>query len=202
MLWKEINETKIILASGSPRRAELLLQARIPFEVFKSDIEEVTNETSPDAIVIDLASQKANDVYEKIITDLANKSEPFLIIGSDTIVSYQDEILGKPKDEQEAFDMLTLLSDRTHQVYTGVSLIYSKNGTKTIHHFCECTQVTFYPLNEFEIREYIHTKDPLDKAGSYGIQGPFAIFVKEISGDYNNVVGLPIARLYQEMLTL
>ena len=201
MLWKEINETKIILASASPRRAELLQQARIPFTVTKSDVEEFTDETDPAAIVTDLALQKAQDVYEKTLAT-SKQIEPFLIIGSDTLVSYQDDILGKPKDEQEAFDMLTLLSDRTHQVYTGVALIYSKNGAKTIHTFCECTQVTFYPMNEFEIRDYIGTGDALDKAGSYGIQGPFAIFVKEIAGDYNNVVGLPIARLYQELLHL
>ena len=201
MLWKEINETKIILASASPRRAELLQQARIPFTVTKSDVDEFTNETDPAAIVTDLALQKAQDVYEKTLAT-SKQIEPFLIIGSDTLVSYQDDILGKPKDEQEAFDMLTLLSDRTHQVYTGVALIYSKNGAKTIHTFCECTQVTFYPMNEFEIRDYIGTGDALDKAGSYGIQGPFAIFVKEIAGDYNNVVGLPIARLYQELLHL
>ena len=201
MLWKEINETKIILASASPRRAELLQQARIPFTVTKSDVDEFTNETDPSAIVTDLALQKAQDVYEKTLAT-SKQIEPFLIIGSDTLVSYQDDILGKPKDEQEAFDMLTLLSDRTHQVYTGVALIYSKNGAKTIHTFCECTQVTFYPMNEFEIRDYIGTGDALDKAGSYGIQGPFAIFVKEIAGDYNNVVGLPIARLYQELLHL
>ena len=107
------------------------------------------------------------------------------------------EVLGKPADEQEAFDMLKLLSDRTHQVYTGLAIILKKDGEKQIHLLHERTDVTFYPISDEELKDYIATGDPLDKAGAYGIQGAFAVHVKEIKGDYNNVVGLPLARLYQ-----
>ena len=98
-------------------------------------------------------------------------------------------------------DMLSLLAGRTHQVYTGVTLILNKGGDPTVRSFYEKTDVTFYPIDRFDLQDYIASGDPLDKAGAYGIQGPFAIHVKEIHGDYNNVVGLPIARLYQELKT-
>jgi septum formation protein len=122
-----------------------------------------------------------------------------MVIGSDTIVVYKDEILGKPVDADDARDMLSMLADRTHQVYTGVALITIKNGQKNIHTFYECTDVTFYPISREDIDKYVESGDSFDKAGSYGIQGDFAIHIKEIHGDYNNVVGLPIGRLYQEI---
>ena len=112
---------------------------------------------------------------------------------------YDGEVLGKPENEQEAFDMLTLLSDRTHQVYTGVCIIYRSELGKQMELFHERTDVTFYPVTSYEIKDYINTGDCLDKAGAYGIQGPFAVHIKEINGDYNNVVGLPIAKLYQTL---
>ena len=114
---------------------------------------------------------------------------------------YRDEILGKPADEAEALDMLSLLAGRTHQVYTGVTLVRktASGSQPKIHSFYEKTDVEFYPIHREDLLSYIRTGDPLDKAGSYGIQGPFAIHVKGIQGDYNNVVGLPIARLYQEI---
>lgn len=121
-----------------------------------------------------------------------------VVIGADTIVVYKDEILGKPADESEALDMLSMLADRTHQVYTGVSII---KGT-AINTFYECTHVTFYPICREDLLQYTATGDPLDKAGAYGIQGDFSVHVKSIQGDYNNVVGLPIGRLYQELKIL
>lgn len=185
----------IILASASPRRSELLKQAGFSFTVVPSTIEETRTETVPGQLAEDLAFQKANDVYETVKGNYTDQD--FMVIGADTIVYYDGEVLGKPADEQEAFDMLKLLSDRTHQVYTGLVIILKKDGEKQIHLLHERTDVTFYPISDEELKDYIATGDPLDKAGAYGIQGAFAVHVKEIKGDYNNVVGLPIARLYQ-----
>ena len=118
------------------------------------------------------------------------------------MVIKQREILGKPVDKQEAYDMLSMLADRTHQVYTGVSLIQKKNGEKKTKTFFVHTDVTLYPIDKEDLHRYVESKDPMDKAGAYGIQGNFAIHVKEIKGDYNNVVGLPIGRVYQELKSL
>lgn len=187
----------IILASASPRRTELLKQAGFTFTVIPSSIEEQRTETSPDKLAEDLAFQKAEDVYQSVKQDYTGKD--FMVIGADTIVYYDGEVLGKPADEQEAFDMLKMLSDRTHQVYTGLAIILRKTDEKQIYLMHERTDVTFYPISDHELKDYIATGDPLDKAGAYGIQGPFAVHVKKINGDYNNVVGLPIARLYQSL---
>ena len=187
----------IILASASPRRSELLKQAGFSFTIVPSTTEETRTEVSPGQLVEDLAFQKANDVYETVKGNYTDQD--FMVIGADTIVYYDGEVLGKPADAQEAFDMLKLLSDRTHQVYTGLAIILRKENEKQVHLLHERTDVTFYPISDEELKDYIATGDPLDKAGAYGIQGTFAVHVKEIKGDYNNVVGLPIARLYQTL---
>ena len=184
----------IILASASPRRAELLKQAGFTFHIVPSVVKESITENTPDKIVEELAYQKADEVYRRLKKEYGND---YMVLGADTIVYYDGEVLGKPKDEQEAFDMLKMLSDRTHQVFTGIAIILRTNGEKQTYLLNERTDVTFYPINDYELRDYIATGDCLDKAGAYGIQGPFAVHVKEIKGDYNNVVGLPIARLYQ-----
>ena len=185
---------KYILASASPRRKELLARTGIPFIVIPSRIPETITESEPSAIVMELASQKAMDVW-KNHADMDD-----VVIGADTIVVYKDEILGKPADESEALDMLSMLADRTHQVYTGVSLIISKKGKVHTRTFYESTDVTFCPICKEDLRAYVESGEPLDKAGAYGIQGSFAIHVRCISGDYSNVVGLPVCRLYQELL--
>lgn len=187
----------IILASASPRRVELLKQAGFSFTVKPSNIEEVIAEASPDKIAENLAYQKANDVYLHLKNEYQDKD--YMVIGADTVVYYDGEILGKPADEREAFDMLKLLSDRTHQVFTGIAIIRKKNGEKQTQLLHEKTDVTLYPISDYELKEYIATGDSLDKAGAYGIQGAFAVHIKEIRGDYNNVVGLPIAKLYQSL---
>ena len=199
MLEKEFENATIILASGSPRRKELLTQGGIPFTVIKSDCDENSDIEEPAAFVEELSLRKAENVYEKVGDTYA---DTFIILAADTIVAYEGEILGKPEDEKEALDMLGLLSDRTHQVFTGVTLLQVKNGKKKAITFSERTDVTFYPMTRIEMLNYINTKDPLDKAGSYGIQGPCAIHIKEIKGDYNNVVGLPLSRVYQELKKL
>jgi septum formation protein len=186
---------KYILASASPRRKELLTQAGLEFEVLTSNVEEIITRTVPSEVVIELASQKAENVYQNY-----KGTEDLVIIGADTVVVYKDEILGKPADEDDAYNMLSMLADRTHQVYTGVCLIIRQNGNVHTHTFFESTDVTFYPICKEDLQSYVESGDPLDKAGAYGIQGPFAIHVKCIHGDYNNVVGLPIARLHQELL--
>lgn len=189
---------KIILASQSPRRKELLAQAGFEYIVEPSTVEEVITKTRPWEVVMELSEQKAMDVYRKY--DKNN----ILVIGADTIVAYGERILGKPHSEEEAIEMLMLLQGNTHQVYTGVSFVWNDDSSEKEsqikkHTFYEKTEVEFYPMSEQEIREYVATKDCMDKAGSYGIQTHFCVHVKKISGDYNNVVGLPIARLYQEM---
>lgn len=199
MLEKEFENATIILASGSPRRKELLTQGGIPFTVIKSDCDENSDTEEPAAFVEELSLRKAENVYEKVGDTYADS---FIILAADTIVAYEGEILGKPEDEKEALDMLGLLSDRTHQVFTGVTLLQVKDGKKKAITFSERTDVTFYSMTRIEMLNYISTKDPLDKAGSYGIQGPCAIHIKEIKGDYNNVVGLPLSRVYQELKKL
>ncbi|MBR1691529.1 MAG: septum formation protein Maf [Lachnospiraceae bacterium] len=199
MLEKEFRQATIILASGSPRRRELLTQAGIPFTVVKSDCDETSLLEEPSAYAEELSLRKAEDVFSKLGTDYADS---YVILAADTIVSYGGEILGKPQDEAEALDMLGLLNDRTHQVYTGVTLFQIQSGDRTAVTFSERTDVTFYPMSRIEMKNYIATGDPLDKAGAYGIQGPCAIHIKEIKGDYNNVVGLPLSRVYQELKKL
>ena len=182
---------KMILASASPRRRELLTQAGFSYEVNVSDADEIITEKEPDKIVKELALVKACAVA-------ASETEA-LIIGADTIVTVDGKILGKPRDAEEAFSMLSMLQGRTHQVYTGVALITKEEGLQKSHVFSEKTDVHMYPMTEQEIREYIATGEPLDKAGAYGIQGRAAVYIRKIEGDYNNVVGLPISRLYQEL---
>ncbi|MGN1266685.1 MAG: nucleoside triphosphate pyrophosphatase [Dorea sp.] len=186
---------RYILASQSPRRRELLGRTGLNFEVIPSSVEEKITKTIPTDIVMELSEQKAMDVYEKM-----DEKKNCTVIGSDTIVVYRDEILGKPADKTEAYDMLSMLADRTHQVYTGVTLIVNKKGVVTKKTFYEKTDVTFYPVSKEDLKRYVESGDPLDKAGAYGIQGDFSIHVKEIHGDYNNVVGLPIGKLYQELI--
>ena len=185
---------KIILASASPRRRELLAAAGVIFQICAAEGEEKITADSPDEIVCELSAQKAEEIASKVELE-----EGTVIIGADTIVSYKNEILGKPSDEQAAFETLKMLQGNTHQVYTGVTVLERKAGKWVEHTFFESTDVTFYPVSREEIQDYIATGEPMDKAGSYGIQGLFGIYVKGICGDYNNVVGLPVARLFHEM---
>ena len=192
MNMSQLNITqRIILASQSPRRQELLTQAGIEFEVEPSAVEEKITKKNPWDIVMELARQKAEDVYSR------HKDEDVLVIGADTIVAYGTQILGKPHTKEDAVRMLMLLQGHTHQVYTGVSLLSSDQ--KKAHTFLEKTEVEFYPMSEEEIWNYVETGDCMDKAGAYGIQTHFCVYVKQIKGDYNNVVGLPVARLYHEL---
>ena len=186
---------KIILASGSPRRRELLTQIGLEYTVIPSKKEEILRFTQPEDIVKDLSLQKAQDIAE-------NAEVGTMVIGSDTVVSLDGEILGKPHTSENAVAMLKRLEGRSHQVYTGVSVVIkgmAADGTDAIISFAEKTDVHVYPMTEEEIQAYVATGDPLDKAGAYGIQGIFAKHVQGISGCYYNVMGLPIGRLHQEL---
>ena len=261
-MQKEQN-VRLVLASASPRRRELLSQIGLEFTVMPSTKEENAKATEAGALVQELSRQKAVDIWEQLsggqqnpdanqeqlsgadqeqisdanqgqnpdanqeqlsdanqeqnpdanreqlsgadqeqISDemrepnLNGKRQPeLLVIGADTVVCCEGKILGKPHSREAAAEMLTALQGRSHEVYTGVTL-YSQSEAVT---FFECTQVEFYPMTEAEISDYIDSKEPMDKAGAYGIQGLGARFVKGIRGDYNNVVGLPVGRLYQEL---
>ena len=178
---------KIVLASGSPRRKELLARTGVVFSVVVSNGEEKTNLTDPAETVEKLSQDKAISVADR----LENESEPCLII--------EGKILGKPSDEEDALDTLLKLQGKSHQVYTGVTLLVKEQGIWKPYTFSERTDVEFYPVSREELLEYIKTGEPMDKAGSYGIQGKFGIYVKGICGDYNNVVGLPVGRLVYEL---
>ena len=246
-MQKEQN-VRLVLASASPRRRELLSQIGLEFTVMPSTKEENAKATEAGALVQELSRQKAEDIWEQLsggqgqnpdanqeqlsgadqeqISDanqgqnpdanrgqlsdanqkqisgemrepnLNGKRQPeLLVIGADTVVCCEGKILGKPHSREAAAEMLTALQGRSHEVYTGVTL-YSQSEAVT---FFECTQVEFYPMTKAEISDYIDSKEPMDKAGAYGIQGLGARFVKGIRGDYNNVVGLPVGRLYQEL---
>ncbi len=183
---------KIILASASPRRREILAGAGIHFEIITSGAEEKSIKTDPAELVEELSYIKASG------TDTLVKDSDSVVIGADTVVACDGKILGKPESEEDALKMLTLLQGRTHQVYTGVTILYGGRGERKRKTFHECTDVTCYPVSREEILEYIRTGEPMDKAGAYGIQGLWGIYVQKICGDYNNVVGLPAARLIHE----
>ena len=190
----------IILASGSPRRKELLTQAGIGFEVLTSDADETPTKTVPSEIVMELSRRKGEDVFGKLESQgRIDASKENLIISADTLVFFKDERLGKPRDKADAVRMLRELSGNVHDVITGVTLIYVNQGEKKQVSFYEKTEVSVYDLTEEEIEDYVATGEPMDKAGAYAIQGYFGKYIKGINGEYANVVGLPIARLYYEI---
>lgn len=177
---------KIVLASASPRRKELLEQCGIRPEILASDIEErFSDNHTPEEISMSLAFQKAMDVSQRI--------EEGLVIGADTVVILDDEILGKPLDEEEAFSMLLRLSGKCHRVVTGYSIIDAQGHAKVVDY--ETTDVYFRTLSNQEISDYVLTGECNDKAGAYGIQGKGALLVEKIEGCYFNVMGLPISKL-------
>ena len=182
-------DKKVILASASPRRQELIKTIFDSVEILPADCDE----TLPDGIGAREAVEYLSKIKNKASAKLTGKEN--LIISADTVVAVDDEILGKPVDKEDARRMISLLSGKVHQVYTGVTL--SLDGTTKT--FSEKTDVEFFDLTEGEIEEYINSKEPYDKAGAYGIQGKAGLLVKKINGDYYNVVGFPIARLKREI---
>ena len=185
---------KIILASASPRRKELLAQAGYEFEIQVSHKEENYTSTMPDEIVKELALLKAEDIAN------ANKKENLVVIGADTVVAYDGRILGKPETKEHAFQMIQSFQGDKHQVYTGVAILnYDEEGNETVINHAVKTDVYVNPMTDEEIWRYIHSDNIMDKAGSYGIQSGFSIHIEKIEGDYFNVVGLPISFIYEAL---
>ena len=211
-------KSELILASGSARRIEMLTKLGLDPEVIPSNKEERPKATDPEGVVRELSRQKAEDIAYQLMTKVPEPDAPYIVLGADTVVSAGGRILGKPKSHEDAADMIRLLSGATHQVFTGVTLVRvlsmdERNialpeylvlqGDKAdIHNtdscmeitFSEKTDVTVRSMTESEILAYANSDDPMDKAGAYGIQGPFGAYISGINGDYNNVVGLPLCR--------
>lgn len=214
---------KLVLASGSQRRRELLTMCGYDYEIIVSNADETIDENDPESFVRALSFRKAKEVFDRLF---AAGRRDFAVIGSDTVVAFQKEgeakpvIIGKPKDAENAVRILSMLSGKTHRVFTGVSVIADipdenaaaqcsirkKEEIQTecsiqekaeIQTECSITEVTFETLSPGEITDYVNSGDPLDKAGSYGIQGPFGMFVREIRGNYFTVIGMPIPVLYK-----
>ena len=202
---------KLVLASGSQRRRELLTMCGYDYEIIVSNADETIDENDPESFVRALSFRKAKDVFDRLF---ASGRRDFAVIGSDTVVAFQKEgeakpvIIGKPKDAEDAVRILSMLSGKTHRVFTGVSVIAdipdenaaaqcSIQEKAEIQTECSITEVTFETLSPNEITDYVNSGDPLDKAGSYGIQGPFGMFVREIRGNYFTVIGMPIPVLYK-----
>lgn len=230
---------KVVLASQSPRRKQLLEQIGVEFDIWPSKKEEVVSSSIPSEVCVELCKQKALDVASQIVSyneehkDITT-AQDILVIGADTIVAMPVgiveadenpenlktsenveaaktlktsetvyEILGKPKTESEAFEMLCKLRNTKHTVFTGVSFVFiSKEGRVGEYSFYEATDVFFGPIEDDEIKEYIATGEPMDKAGAYGIQGAFAKYIKGINGDFYNVMGLPVSRICYELKSL
>lgn len=184
---------KLILASGSPRRTELLAQIELKHTVVLARVEETTTSDDPAEVVEELSRQKCRDVAARI-------EGAAVILGADTVVSLEGRILGKPASVGEAEEMLRSLAGRAHEVFTGVTLI-EKDENRQLRErtFHERTEVHVLPMTEAEIRWYVETQEPLDKAGAYGAQGPFARFIDRFCGDYFNVIGLPVHAVYQQL---
>ena len=184
---------RIILASASPRRKELMALAGYEFEIKVSYKEENYKSTIPDEIVKELSLLKAKDIAEQ-----EEKKENLIIIGADTVVAYDGKILGKPSSKENAFEMIQSFQGDKHQVYTGVAIVkYDENGEESIINHAVRTDVYVNPMTEEEIWKYIEKDNVMDKAGAYGIQSGFSIHIEKIEGDYFNVVGLPISYIYK-----
>ena len=214
---------KLVLASGSQRRRELLTMCGYDYEIIVSNADETIDESDPENFVRALSFRKAKEVFDRLF---AAGRRDFAVIGSDTVVAFQKDgetkpvIIGKPKDAEDAVRILSMLSGKTHRVFTGVSVIADISDENAaaqcsirekaeiqtecsirkkaeIQTECSITEVTFETLSPDEIADYVNSGDPLDKAGSYGIQGPFGMFVREIRGNYFTVIGMPIPVLYK-----
>mgnify|MGYP004617926183 FL=1 len=192
-----MEKKSIILASGSPRRKELLLQIGIVPEIIVSHVEEKITSDVPAEVVMSLAEQKAVDVAKDM-------PEGKVILGSDTVVAADGKILGKPKSHEEAYEMIRSLAGRSHQVYTGVCIVKkgAAGGKDTVVSFYDETDVQVSGMTEAEIREYADSEEPMDKAGAYAVQGFFARYIEGLRGSYANVMGLPVHLVYRKLKEL
>lgn len=215
----------IILASGSPRRRELMDRIGAKYTVIPSDREEDMSDCVPSRLVEGLSKMKAEDIFDKLsrmnrlsdedrvsylssvsrngIVNFDFSSDSYVIIGSDTVVAYNSSILGKPHSTEEAFNMVKMLSGNTHEVYTGVCILICEGGhIIKSENYNISTAVSITPMSDEEISRYIATGEPMDKAGAYAIQGLFCPYIEKITGDYYNIVGFPISSIYHKLIEL
>lgn len=187
------SKLKLILASASPRRRELIGHLKLPFEVIALSVPEHSDATDPVKYTSDIALVKGNAVAEKL-----KGSGDFFIVSADTTVIANGRIYNKPSDREEARQFLSDLSGETHSVFTAVSLILMKDGRSHVHSFVDESKVTFDKISDVLMEKYLDTGDSLDKAGAYGIQGPSLTFISKVDGSYSNVVGFPLSRFVSE----
>lgn len=184
----------LILASGSPRRKELLGHLNLPFQIMTSNVEEFSNSADPVIYASDIARLKGHSILEKVKNELSNH----LIVSADTIVVFKDKIYGKPQNRDEAQIFLSELAGNTHSVFTAVSIILCHNKKISETSFVDESRVSFNAISMELMQNYLDTGDSLDKAGAYGIQGPSLTFISKVEGSYSNVVGFPLSRFVEE----
>ncbi len=182
----------LVLASSSQRRRQLMDMCGYSYDVVVSNANEEIDEQNPHALVSALAEMKAREVFLRLISD-GKKAEDIAVIGADTVVAFEGKIIGKPRSEQDAMRILRMLSGRTHTVYTGVSVVTEEGMQLDV----STTLVKLSQLSDEEINAYVSSGEPMDKAGAYGIQGPFGMFVDRIIGNYFTIIGLPLPELYR-----
>lgn len=192
----ENSKFKLILASASPRRKELLGHLKIPFTIMTLNVPEESSSSDPVQFSAEIAALKGEAVFHKLIHE--NPSVNLFVVSADTIVCLNQKIYGKPADRNEARVFLSELSGKTHSVFTAVSIKYLFNGKTVNHSFVEESRVTFNPISSLFMERYLDTGDSLDKAGAYGIQGPSLTFISKVEGDYANVVGFPLSKFINE----
>jgi septum formation protein len=192
----ENGKIKLILASASPRRKELLGHLKVPFEVMTLNVPEESAAKDPVKFSEEIAILKGEAVYKKLLT--INPETSYFVVSADTIVYLNGKIFGKPRNRNEARDYLTELSGKTHSVFTAVSVKFTHKGISDSFTFVEESKVTFNNINDGLMERYLDTGDSLDKAGAYGIQGPSLTFISKVEGDYANVVGFPLSRFIVE----
>lgn len=187
---------KLILASTSPRRKELLGHLKLPFEIMSLNVPEESAAKDPVEFSQEISELKGSAVVEKLMTE--NPQGSFFVVSADTIVCLDGKIYGKPSNRNEARKFLSELSGRSHSVFTAVTMTLFHQGKKTTKSFVEETKVTFNPISDPLMERYLDTGDSLDKAGAYGIQNGSLTFISRVDGDYSNVVGFPLARFVLE----
>ena len=190
----------VILASASPRRREMLKRADIPFIIIPAQGEEIVSSSDPVEVSEGLSKQKTEEVIDRMENNPVYDGTEFTVLGADTVVFCNGEIMGKPKDEADAFRCLKMIQGNSHSVITGVTIAaHHFDESVDFNVFHEKTDVTVYPMTDAQINDYIATGEPFDKAGSYAIQGTFSKYIQGINGDYSNVVGLPLGRVFREL---
>jgi septum formation protein len=202
MIEETMNPFRLVLASGSPQRIKYMKDLHVPFEVIPAEVEEATKETDPTHVVRALAKLKGDWVFHKLRD--GGEEGALMVLSADTICSLDKQILGKPKDREEAKKQLMSFSGREHYVHTGVQILYSEGPHKKSHliYFEDKTQVLFNPIDQAPLEKYLDSLEWQEKAGSYAFQGGAQVFIRQVEGSYSTVIGLPIDLVYRELETL